>query len=579
MNVNQRLKSEPQNIEKGFTGITGFDEITAGGLPCGRTTLLVGGTGSGKTVFALQTLVNGAQMYAEPGIFVCFEESTEQLIANAASFGWDLPAFERQDLIYLDTRMTVDAIMTGNFDINGLLASLSAKAKEMNARRVVFDSIGLLLSLMENPIAERQEFYRIHEWVAQNKMMGIITARLLGEQFQEIERYDFLQFMSDCIIQLNHRIQDNISLREIRVVKYRGSGFSGNIFPMVFSERGIEIARWSDSMANYPALDERVSSGIQRLDHMLGGGYYRGSSILITGAPGTAKTTLGGKFLEAACMHGESALMVSFDESPGAIVRNLSSVGSQLTQYMNSGLLAIHSVRSDAYSAEEHLVQIRHLIEAHQPRNLVIDPISAMLKAGGEIPALAFARHLLHLTKSRGITVLITSLLDTSNPLVEATPIEISTIADTWIHLAYVVQAGERNRSLTIVKSRGSAHSNQVRELLISDQGVTLEDVYSAEGEVLMGTLRWEKENTVLQEQKRARADLEIKKKEIERLEAETHVRIEALNRALESHRAELEILTREQEQHEQNWIDRREATRHQRGGDALPAEPLSESD
>ena len=577
--MNQVVNIESQKIEKALTGITGLDEITAGGLPCGRTTLLIGGTGSGKTVFAMQTHVNGAQMYAEPGIFVCFEESIEQLIANAASFGWDLPALERQNLIYLDTRMSVDAIMTGNFDLKGLVASLSAKAKEMHARRVVFDSIGLLLSLMENPLAERQEFYRIHEWLAQNKMMGIITARLLGEQFQEIERYDFLQFMSDSIIQLNHRIQDNVSLREIRVVKYRGSAFAGNIFPMVFSEHGIEIARWSDSMANYPALDERISSGIERLDHMLAGGYYRGSSVLITGAPGTAKTTLGGKFLDAACKRGEPSLMVSFDESPGNIVRNLSSVGSQLEQYLNSGLLTIHSVRSDAYSAEEHLVQIRHLIEAHQPRNLVIDPISAMLKAGGEIPALAFARHLLHLTRSRGLTVLLTSLLDTSNPLVEATPIEISTIADTWIHLAYVVQAGERNRSLTIVKSRGTAHSNQVREMLINDQGVTLENVYSAGGEVLMGTLRWEKENAILHEQQQARADLELKKNEIELLEAETQARIEALKRELETHRAELETLTREQEQREQNWIDRREATRYRREGDALPDETSSESD
>jgi circadian clock protein KaiC len=347
---------------------------------------------------------------------------------------------------------------------------------------------------------------------------------------------------------------------------------------MVFSERGIEIARWSDSIANYPALDERISSGIERLDHMLDGGYYRGSSVLITGAPGTAKTTLGGKFLEAACTHGEPSMMVSFDESPGAVVRNLSSVGSQLEQYLNSSLLTIHSVRSDAYSAEEHLVQIRHLIEAHQPRNLVIDPISAMLKAGGEIPALAFARHLLHLTRSRGITLLITSLLGTSNPQVEATRIEISTIADTWIHLSYVVQAGERNRSLTIVKSRGTAHSNQVRELLLSDQGVTLEEVYSAGGEVLMGTLRWEKENAILQEKEQVKLDVERKRREIELLEAETQARIEALHQELDSHRAELTALPNEQEQREQIWKRQREATLRQREGGARQDEPLSEN-
>ena len=441
---------EPRQIDKTPTGIAGFDEISGGGLPVGRTTLLMGGTGSGKTVFAMQTLINGAQMYSEPGIFVGFEENTEKLIANAASFGWEM--------------------------------------------------------------------------------------------------------------------------------KYRGSAFASNAFPMAFSERGIEISRWSDSISHYPAFDERISSGVERLDHMLAGGYYRGSSILVTGAPGAAKTTLGGTFLDAACKRGEPSMMVSFDEASSAITRNLSSIGLQLGSYVKSGLLSIYSFGSDAHSAEEHLVRIQHLIDTHQPRNLVIDPISAMLKAGGEVQALTFARHLLHLTRSRGITLLFTSLLDNDTSVVEATPMEISTIADTWIHLAYLIRAGERNRSLTIVKSRGTAHSNQVRELLLGDQGVTLQDVYIAGGEVLMGTLRSEKENALLQEQQQIQFEVERKRRELELLELETQAQIELLKRKLDSHRSELEALVLEQSQREQNWKNRREQTWRKRRGDLTLDDSSNES-
>lgn len=565
--MNAMRKIDPRKIEKAPTGIPGFDEMSGGGLPFGRTSLVIGGTGSGKTVFALQTLIEGARTFGEPGIFVGFEEDAEKLVANAASFGWDLRRLENEKLIYLDTRMAVDTVITGDFDLQGLLMSLSAKVKEMNAKRIVFDSIGLLLSLLDNPALERQEFYRLHEWLAQNKIMGIITARMVGEQLKEIDRYDFLQFMADCIVLLNHRLNDNISLRNIQIVKYRGSAFAGNAFSMVFGSHGIEIFRWDDAIA-HPAFEEQVSSGVERLDHMLGGGYFRGSSILITGAPGTAKTTLGGTFLEAACMRGETSMMVSFDESADAIIRNLSSIGLHFGKYREAGLLSIYSFRSDAYSAEEHLTRIQSLIDANQALNLVLDPISAMLKAGGEIQALAFARHLLNLTRSRGITLVITSLLDNNNPLIEATPIEISTIADTWIHLAYIVRGGERNRSLTIVKSRGMAHSNQVRELLLTDQGVNLEDVYSAGGEVLMGTLRSEKENSIAQEQQQVQIDVNRKKRELELLELETQARIDLLRAQLESHRSELETLEREQSQREINWENRQQETWRQRSGD-----------
>lgn len=547
---------ETQGIEKIPTGIAGFDEITRGGLPRNRTTLVVGGPGSGKTVFALQTLVNGARIWGEPAIFVAFEESARQIKANAASFGWNLPALEREKLFFLDARLSSDVLKSGKFDLQGILASLSAKANEMKTTRIVFDSISVLLSLMDDPLAERQELYRVHDWLAGSAMTGIITARLEGDHLSSLQRYDFLQFMSDSLVVLHHRLEDRISHRELRVMKYRGSSFAENAFPLVIGEHGIEIASPGLAGLDYPVSYDRVSSGIERLDGMLGGGYFRGSSTLVSGAPGTAKSTLAAAFIEAACRRGERSLYVCCDESPNEMVRNLESVDIHLQPYLEAGLLCMHSIRSDLRSPEEHLVNIKGYVENHQPSCLVIDPISAMLKAGGKSEALNVAQRLLHLSKTRSITFLCTSLLEGNDPTVEATQLQISTIADTWIHLSYVAQGGERNRALTIVKSRGTAHSNQVRELVLTSQGLTLEDVYTAGGAVLMGTLRWEKEAAVFEEKERARQELERKRQEFEHSTAEIQSRVERLKRELESRRSEIAALDAQKATLEQYWSD-----------------------
>jgi len=330
-----------------------------------------------------------------------------------------------------------------------------------------------------------------------------------------------------------------------------------NEAPLVITNSGIEVPSFRFNNQGYPVFTERVTTGIERLDNMLEGGYLRGTSILITGSSGTAKSTLGGAFAQAACLRGEPTLYISFDENASEIVRNLSSVGINLTPHLQSGLLSTYSNRSKDRSAEEHLVQIKALIRKHHPHNMVIDPISSLIKAGGQLNALAVSQRLIHLTKSEGITLIMTSLLAGDNPDMEATPLLISTIADTWMHLSYMMQGGERNRALTIIKSRGTHHSNQVHELILSDEGISLCDVYTSGGTVLMGTLRYEKEEAEREEQERLSIENKRRKHELLLTEAETNVRIESLKRELENMRAELTLLDQQQAQRLQEQQER----------------------
>jgi circadian clock protein KaiC len=533
------------------TGIAGLDEITRGGLPRHSTTLLMGGPGCGKTVLALQTLVNGARLYHEPGIFVAFEENTRRIVRNAATFGWDLPELEQQRLFLLDVRVPTDAVHAGGFDLVGMLETITAKAKEIGAKRIVFDAIDVLLQTLGDPQLERQELYRLNDWLHTSGLTGIMTAKIEGPQGFRDDKLGYLHFMVDCAVVLNHRIHDHVSLRSIRVAKYRGSAFSENEAPLVIGPTGMDVASISIDDPTYEAPTERVSTGIDRLDTMLSGGYFRGACVLIAGAPGTAKSTLSGAFAEAAAKRGERTLYVGFDENSSEIVRNLTSVGIQLAPHVESGLLRIVSTRSEAVSAKEHLARIKALIAEHQPRRLVIDPLSALIRAGGLSTATGVVERLVHLVKTHGITAVFTSLLDSPAPAVESTMVQVSTVADTWIQLSYAINAGERNRALTIIKSRGTRHSNQVRELILSDDGITLADVYASEGQVLMGTLRWQREQAEAEEEERTAAEVERKRRVIGQLRADLSTRIAALRQELENQTAELEILSREEQRRE----------------------------
>jgi circadian clock protein KaiC len=521
-------------MAKALTGITGLDALTRGGVPRARATLLDGGAGSGKTILALQFLVNGARQFGEPGIFVAFEENSRDIVENAASFDWGLPALERDGLYFLDAQPNLDLIQSGEFDLGGLLAALDAKVKAIGAKRVVFDAIDIVLALLTDPHVVRREIYRLNRWLVERGLTAMITVKAaLGYSAGvSLDLLDFLQFMVNCSLSLSHEIVEGVSQRSLRVAKMRGSAFEENETPFVIGSKGLEIAAGLDSSFSRPNVtNERVSSGLERLDTMLGGGYYRGSSVLLTGSPGTAKTTLAGCFAAAACKRGEKVLFVSFDSFADELIRNLKSVDIDLATHVASGLLRISPAIASNNNAEIHLMQIKALAREHDARSVVVDPLSALAKSGSQGIANSVAERFIGWTKETGVTSVCTSLLDHTLPLNEGTPLEVSTIADTWIHLNYLVQAGERNRGLSIIKSRGTEHSNQVRELLLSATGVTLADVYTSDGEVLMGTLRWAKERA-----ERLTAGEIVTEADQRRLEVEAEVvELEGRSKALQS--------------------------------------------
>ena len=542
-------KTVTSNLSKTATGIEGFDEITHGGLPRGRTTLLEGGPGSGKTLFALRYLVHGAQDCNEPGIFVAFEETSRRIVANAESFGWKLAELQRRKLFFLDAQPTPDLIQSGSFDLSGMLAALGAQAKAMGARRIVFDAVDIVLALLPDAAMKRREIYRLHEWLLASGLTGLITAKSGGEDAVSISQqpFGFMQFMVDCAVVLNHTVELGVSQRNLRVQKYRGSSFDENEAPFVIGKNGFDVAiSRMLGRVDTKVTNERVTSGVERLDTMLGGGYYRGASVLITGFPGTAKTTLSGAFAEAACKRGERTMFVGFDSDGTEVIRNLSSVGIRLDRYAKSGLLSMISARTITGSAETLLVRIKALAREHKARCLVIDPISTLSKAGNELTAHGVAERLIDWSKADGITLVCTSLLDEMDGQTQTgTPLQISTLADTWIHLNYLVQAGERNRGLSIVKSRGTAHSNQVRELILSDTGVTLADIYTAGGEVLMGALRWEKESAERVANEVAEVAGKLKLVTLDAEEAVLEVRAKSLQTELVAKQVEKTLLAR----------------------------------
>jgi circadian clock protein KaiC len=530
------------------SGIEGFDQIAAGGLPRGGVTMVLGDAGAGKTTFAAQVLARGALDHDEGGLIVAFEESAEKIIENTSSFPWGSALTKGGRVEVVDASMLQVVEQGGEFDLVGFLAMLGAKAKANGVSRIVFDGLDVLLAYLRDTTLVRREIFRLREWVHRSGLSAIVTAKADADDARPTSDLDFLQFMADCVVRLHHRVSAGTALRFIRVSKYRGADHSANEFPVTITGSGIEIAAGSVSELAYPASTERISTGVERLDSMLSGGYYRGSSVLVTGAPGTAKTSLSAAFARAAAERGERTLFISFDESPDQIVRNVASIGIQLRPHVEAGTVILRSLRARAESPEAQVTRMRALLRELEPQNLVVDPLSALQHRGCEDDAEAAALRVIDFAKSAGITILSTSLLGNSLPMSEQSPMNVSTIADTWMHLSYMSQGGERNRALTIVKSRGTGHSNQVRELVLTDAGVTLADVYSAGGEVLMGTLRWEKENEERQERLAAETSAKLREEKAALALAETKAHLETLESARKIQENELAQLRAEAE-------------------------------
>jgi circadian clock protein KaiC len=474
-------------------------------------------------------------------------------------------------LYFLDAQPMPDIIQAGTFDLGGLLAALSAKIRQMGAVRIVFDALDIVLALLPDAKARHIEINRLNQWLLDHQMTALITAKAGGDDTSSAgQPFGFMQFMVDCSVVLNHRVDLGVSQRNLRVQKYRGSSFSEDESPFVIGKSGFDVAMArSFGRADAKVTHERVSSGVERLDTMLDGGYYRGATVLITGYPGTAKTTLSAAFAEACCRRGEHTMFVSFDSDGSEVVRNLTSVGIRLDPFVKSDCLRMVSARTFSGSAETLLVHIKTLAKQHQARCVVIDPVSALGKAGNELTAHAVAERLIDWSKGAGITLVCTSLLDEiSSDVQSRTPLQISTFADTWIHLNYLLQAGERNRGMSIIKSRGTGHSNQVRELILSKDGMTLADIYTAGGEVLMGTMRWQKESAERLANEVAEVSAKLKRESLDAEVAVLEVRAKSLQTELQAKKVEMELLIRTTESRKRELSGGRERLRELRGAD-----------
>ena len=482
------VKSRAQ-LPKSPTGIQGLDEITGGGLPKGRPTLICGGAGCGKTLLAMEFLVRGARQFNEPGVFMAFEETAKDLTQNVASLGFDLKDLIARKKIVLDfvyiERSEIEE--TGEYDLEGLFIRLGQAIDSIGAKRVVLDTIESLFAGLPNPLILRAELRRLFRWLKDRGVTAIIT----GERGDEtLTRQGLEEYVSDCVIVLDHRVSEQASSRRLRVVKYRGSTHGTNEYPFLIDEDGLSVLPVTSSGLTNTASTDRIPTGIARLDAMLGGeGYYRGSSVLVTGTAGTGKTSLAAHFAEAACRRGERALYFAFEESPSQIMRNMHSIGIDLEPWVQKGLLQFQAIRPSFVGLEMHLTRMHKAVDVFKPQVVIVDPLSSFVIGNNVIEVKSMLMRLVDYLKMNQVTALFTNLTS-GDGAIELTDVAISSLIDSWLLLRDIEIGGERNRVLYLLKSRGMAHSNQIREFLLTDHGVELCDVYVGPSGVLTGSTR-----------------------------------------------------------------------------------------
>jgi len=478
-----------ESIAKAPTGIAGLDEITGGGLPRGRPTLVCGSAGCGKTMLAAEFLVRGALEFGEPGVFMTFEESAAELTDNMRSLGFDLDALAQHGQLRVDyVRVERSEIEeTGDYDLEGLFIRLGHAIDSIGAKRVVLDTIEALFAGIPNHAVLRAELRRLFRWLKDRGMTAIIT----GERGEHaLTRYGLEEYVADCVILLDHRIVDEISTRRLRIVKYRGSAHGTNEYPFLISERGVSVLPITSLRLNHAASNERVPTGIAGLDEMLGGrGYFRGSSVLVTGSPGTGKSSVAASFVDVACRRGERALYFAYEESEAQLVRNMASIGIDLARWQKKGLLTIQAARPSLLGLEQHLSMVHDLVLEHRPSVVVIDPVNNLASTGNNALKPMLTRMIDYL-KTQGATALFTSLTAEGEEFAAESEAGVSSLTDTWIVLSNQAYNGERTRMLQVLKSRGMPHSNQLREFVFGDHGIALVDVYVSGQQVLTGTAR-----------------------------------------------------------------------------------------
>ena len=501
-------------LPKSPTGIQGLDEITDGGLPTGRPTLVCGGAGCGKTLLAMEFLVRGATDFDEPGVFMTFEENAQELTDNVASIGFDLPSLIRRKKLILDyVHLERSEIAeTGEFNLEGIFIRLGHAIDSIGAKRVALDTIESLFSALPNPTILRAEIRRLFRWFKEKGVTAIVT----GERGAEtLTRQGLEEYVSDCVIVLDSRIHNQICRRRLRVVKYRGSTHGTNEYPFLIDEDGIAVMPITSVGLTQNVSTQRVSSGVELLDAMLSGkGYYRGSSVLVSGTAGTGKSSLGATFVDSACRRGERAIIFAFEESPKQTIRNMRSIGIDLQQWVQRGLLQFHCSRPSMYNLENHLSLMLRAINTFEPQVVVVDPLNSFVSGDNEIDVKALLMRLIDVLKLHQITGLFTSLTAAGTAL-EHTDVSVSSLMDTWILFRDIEYGGERSRAMYVLKSRGMAHSKQIREFMLTDHGVQLRDVYVGPAGVLTGTARSNQEAAEKAEELVLKQQMELGEQEL----------------------------------------------------------------
>jgi circadian clock protein KaiC len=567
----------PERLEKALTGITGLDEITFGGLPRGRATLICGSPGCGKTMLGVEFLVNGARKYSEPGVFVAFEETSNELTVNSASLDFDLDALVRQGMLAID-HIHVDPneiTETGEYDLEGLFIRLKYAIESIGAKRVVLDTIETLFSGFSNTALLRAEIRRLFQFLKSFDVTAIVT----GERGENsLTRYGLEEYVADCVILLDHRVTDQVTTRRIRIVKYRGSSHGTNEYPFIIDEQGFSVLPVTSMALRHKVSNEVIPTGVPDLDSMLGvGGYYRGTSVLMSGTAGMGKTSFAAALARSVCERGERALYFAFEESAEQIVRNMGSIGIDLKPYRDSGLLRVVAQRPFLYGLEMHLVSMHKEIDKFRPSVVIVDPISNLIAAGNPREVNAMLTLLIDFLKTEGITGFFTVLTENGGRL-EATDLGISSLIDTWMLARDIEFSGERNRGLYVLKARGMNHSNQIREFILSAEGIKLVDVYLGPSGMLTGSARVALEEQEREASLRLADENELKLAQLERKRKAMEAQIEAIRAEFETDAAEINKAVAFENRGEKKLLDDRAAmAKSRKVNGQLPRTPESE--
>lgn len=566
--MNKSNNIQPEGVlEKALTGIKGLDEITGGGLPKGRPTLVAGAAGSGKTLIAMEFLVHGARDYNEPGVFMAFEETSEELTKNVKSLGFDLKKLTDEkklsvDYVYIE-RSEIEE--TGEYDLEGLFIRLGNAIDSIKAKRVVLDTIEVLFASLPNEAILRAELRRLFRWLKEKGVTTIIT----GERGREtLTRHGLEEYVADCVIILDHRVTEQLSTRRLRVVKYRGSAHGTNEYPFLIGDNGISVLPVTSLGLKHVVSRERIPTGIPRLDAMFEGkGYYRGSTILISGTAGTGKSSIAATFAQSACERGERVLYFAFEESESQIIRNMESIGIKLRPYVDKGILRIEASRPTVFGLEMHLTTVHHAVDTFKPAVVIVDPITNLVSAGTHNEVHSMLTRLIDYLKGEQITALITTLTKGGDNL-EQTEVGISSVMDTWMVLTDLESGGERNRGLMVLKSRGMAHSNQIREFLLTDHGISLEEVYLGPAGVLTGSARAAQEAKERMTEAEAKDERDRKRRELEGKRLLAEAQIAAIRAGMEADLEEINKIAQQEENREKALVEQREEMARRRGAD-----------